>query len=91
VSRHDHHQPCPCGAELADECQRCMSANPLGSMRVEPAIGSNPIAAQGLRNVRAALGVAPRTRRDRDDDPNPTRARAIARARTDRTNAKETQ
>jgi len=43
----------------------------------------------GLNRVRAALTVAPRTRRDRDDDPNPTRARAIARARTDRTNAKE--
>lgn len=45
----------------------------------------------GVNRVRAALTVAPRTRRDRDDDPNPTRARAINRARTDRTNAKETQ
>ena len=29
-----HHQPCPCGAELADECPRCASINPLGSMRI---------------------------------------------------------
>ena len=48
-----------------------------------------PCAPCGVNRVRAALGVAPRTRRDRDDDPNPTRARAIARARTDRTNTKE--
>ena len=34
---HDHHQPCPCGAELADECPRCNRINPLGSMRIEPA------------------------------------------------------
>ena len=83
----EHHFPCPCGAELADECPRCARSNPLGSMRVAPGIGS--IAERGLRNVRAAMQVAPRTRRDRDDDPNPTRARAIARARTERTNAKE--
>ena len=52
---------------------------------------TQPCATCGVNRVRAALTVAPRTRRDRDDDPNPTRARAITRARTERTNAKETQ
>lgn len=37
----DHHQPCPCGAELDDECARCNAANPLGSMRIVPPIGSS--------------------------------------------------
>lgn len=46
-----HHFPCPCGAELADECPSCARTNPLGSMRIEPGIGS--IAELGLRNVRA--------------------------------------
>jgi hypothetical protein len=48
-----------------------------------------PCAPCGINRVRAALTVAPRTRRDRDQDPNPTRAAAIARARADRHNAKE--
>lgn len=30
----DHHFPCPCGAELADECPKCARANPFGSMRI---------------------------------------------------------
>ena len=77
------HFPCPCGAELADECPSCARTNPLGSMRL------NPIAERGLSNVRAAMQVAPRTRRDRDQGPDPTRAAAIARARTERTNTKE--
>ena len=51
----------------------------------------DPIAERGLDLVRHALTVAPRTRRDRDQDTNPTRSAAIARARTERTNAKETQ
>ena len=51
----------------------------------------DPVAAHGLANVRAAMQVAPRTRRDRDQDPDPTRAAAIARARTERTNTKEAQ
>ena len=80
-----HHFPCPCGAELADECPSCARSNPLGSMHL------NPIAERGLANVRAAMQVAPRTRRDRDQDTNPTRAAAIARARTERTNTKEAQ
>ena len=48
-----------------------------------------PCAPRGVNRVRAAMQVAPRTRRDRDQDPNPTRAAAIARARTERTNTKE--
>jgi len=32
----DHHRPCPCGAELSDECPRCNGINPLGSMRIGP-------------------------------------------------------
>jgi len=48
-----------------------------------------PCAPCGVNRVRAALTVAPRTRRDRDQDPDPTRAAAIARARTERTNTKE--
>ena len=84
---HPNHPICDGGCgELADECA-CMRPNPLGSMRTEPGIGS--IAERGLANVRAAMQVAPRTRRDRDQDTNPTRAAAIARARTERTNAKE--
>ena len=42
MSRHwfDHHPPCPGGCnQLADECA-CPRPNPLGSMRVEPPIGS---------------------------------------------------
>ena len=40
MSRWDHHPPCPNGCgELADECA-CPSPNPLGSMTIEPAIGS---------------------------------------------------
>ena len=84
---HPNHPICDGGCgELADECA-CTRPNPLGSMRLEPGIGS--IAERGLANVRAAMQVAPRTRRDRDQDTNPTRAAAIARARTERTNAKE--
>lgn len=30
----DHHFPCPCGAELADECPKCARSNPFGSMRL---------------------------------------------------------
>jgi hypothetical protein len=29
-----NHYPCPCGAELADECPRCAQHNPFGSMRL---------------------------------------------------------
>ena len=50
---------------------------------------ATPCASCGVNRVRAAMQVAPRTRRDRDQDTNPTRAAAIARARTERTNAKE--
>ena len=50
-----------------------------------------PCAPCGVNRVRAAMQIAPRTRRDRDQDTNPARAAAIARARTERTNAKETQ
>ena len=39
----DHHQPCPCGAELADECSKCSQINPLGSMRVQPPVGSKAL------------------------------------------------
>lgn len=77
MSRHDHHQPCPCGDELADECPRCARSNPLGSMRLDP------IAETGLRNVRAALAIAPRTKPAPDDTT--THGRALARARTERT------
>lgn len=36
----DHHPPCSGGCgQLADECA-CARPNPLGSMRIEPAIGS---------------------------------------------------
>jgi hypothetical protein len=45
----------------------------------------DPVAENGLRNVRAAI----RTRPAHATDTDPTRARAIARARQDRTNAKE--
>ena len=31
----DHHRPCACGAELADECATCASSNPFGSMRLD--------------------------------------------------------
>jgi len=48
-----------------------------------------PCAPCGVNQVRAAMQVAPHTRRDRDQDTNPTRAAAIARARTERTNTKE--
>lgn len=41
MSSRDHHLPCACGAELADECARCLSTNPLGSMRISPPIGSH--------------------------------------------------
>jgi len=40
IRSHEHHFPCPCGAELADECPRCAHINPLGSMWVEPPVGS---------------------------------------------------
>ena len=30
----DHHFPCPCGAELADECPKCAQSHPFGSMRL---------------------------------------------------------
>ena len=33
---YDHHRPCPCGAELADECPICAATNPFGSMRLDP-------------------------------------------------------
>ena len=62
--------------------------NPTSECPLHPD-APTPCAPCGVNRVRAALTVAPRTRRDRDDDPNPTRARAIARARTERTNAKE--
>jgi hypothetical protein len=75
----DHHVPCPCGAELADECPSCAKSNPFGSMRLDP------IAERGLRNVRAAIVQPP----VRDEDPDATRARAIAVARAARTAAKE--
>ena len=40
MSRWDHHPPCPNGCgELADECA-CPNPNPLGSMTIEPPIGS---------------------------------------------------
>jgi len=63
VSRaHDHHRPCPCGAELADECPRCNSINPLGSMRIvqpyrpgdEPLVHDRDFEA-GLGTIRAVL------------------------------------
>lgn len=44
----DHHPPCPCGKELADECMGpgngCPLArpNPLGAFRIEAPIGSRP-------------------------------------------------
>ena len=41
MSRHDHHVPCPCGAELADECPKCARTNPLGAVGIEPRIGSD--------------------------------------------------
>jgi hypothetical protein len=61
MSRHDHHIPCPCGAELSDECPRCNSINPLGSMSIEPAIGSTaqPAPASGP-DLLASLAVGVR-------------------------------
>lgn len=31
---YDHHRPCACGAELADECPSCARTNPFGSMQI---------------------------------------------------------
>ena len=64
MSRHwfDHHPPCPGGCnQLADECT-CPRPNPLGSMRIVPAIGSAPIyVATGIAAFERTLQEAART------------------------------
>ena len=63
MSRHDHHPPCPNGCgELADECA-CPSPNPLGSMTIEPPVGSEgrPVPSRAHLVELCVKGVVPVT------------------------------
>ena len=51
----DNHRPCACGAELADECAKCMSRNPLGAFTITPSCPGCPF--KGCNDCPAKGGV----------------------------------